>query len=190
MSTSTSACPSWAASAPAARPAPGSSGYHTAIHDTPAASPTAAHAAASFPKGYRRGSDRAPIRLQASRRRSTNWSTGSRATLAACQQQDDATTSTSQQADAPPQGVELNQVDLDLPRRRLQVQFTCKPCGARTSRLVNPWAYKRGTVFVMCGGCNVYHKLVDNLGLVTEYDFRKLEEEERRVREEQDSGQS
>eukprot|EP00246_Nothoceros_aenigmaticus_P014322 TRINITY_DN5375_c0_g1_i1.p1 TRINITY_DN5375_c0_g1~~TRINITY_DN5375_c0_g1_i1.p1 ORF type:complete len:164 (-),score=15.06 TRINITY_DN5375_c0_g1_i1:402-893(-) len=65
------------------------------------------------------------------------------------------------------------QIDLQLPRRRLLVQFKCNVCETTTQRLVNPEAYKRGTVFVQCAGCEAYHQLVDNLGLIQEYDFRK-----------------
>ncbi|CAI5998339.1 unnamed protein product [Closterium sp. NIES-65] len=57
-------------------------------------------------------------------------------------------------------------------RRSVQVTFTCGVCGARTSRLANPLALKKGTVFVQCGGCEKFHRLVDNLGLIVEYDFR------------------
>ncbi|KAK2375946.1 Zim17-type zinc finger protein [Trifolium repens] len=64
-------------------------------------------------------------------------------------------------------------IDLNLPRRSLLVQFTCDLCGERTKRLVNRLAYERGTVFVQCAGCQQHHKLVDNLGLITEYDFRE-----------------
>ncbi|KAJ0962823.1 hypothetical protein J5N97_027945 [Dioscorea zingiberensis] len=63
--------------------------------------------------------------------------------------------------------------DIKLPRRSLLVQFTCNACGERTQRLVNRVAYERGTVFVQCAGCLVNHKLVDNLGLVVEYDLRE-----------------
>ncbi|KAL8161360.1 hypothetical protein V2J09_012849 [Rumex salicifolius] len=63
-------------------------------------------------------------------------------------------------------------IDLKLPRRRLLVQFTCNACGDRTKRLINRLAYERGTVFVQCAGCLQHHKLVDNLGLVVEYDLR------------------
>nr|GMD04620.1 Hop-interacting protein THI120 [Ipomoea batatas]GME20430.1 Hop-interacting protein THI120 [Ipomoea batatas] len=51
------------------------------------------------------------------------------------------------------------------PRRRMLVAFTCKVCGQRTTRAINPHAYTDGTVFVQCCGCNIYHKLVDNLNL-------------------------
>eukprot|EP00252_Welwitschia_mirabilis_P024484 TRINITY_DN7289_c0_g1_i1.p1 TRINITY_DN7289_c0_g1~~TRINITY_DN7289_c0_g1_i1.p1 ORF type:complete len:217 (-),score=33.18 TRINITY_DN7289_c0_g1_i1:190-840(-) len=51
------------------------------------------------------------------------------------------------------------------PRRRMRVAFTCGVCGQRTTRAINPHAYTDGTVFVQCAGCDVYHKLVDNLNL-------------------------
>jgi len=54
------------------------------------------------------------------------------------------------------------------PRRRMRVAFTCNLCGHRTTRAINPHAYTDGTVFVQCGGCSVYHKLVDNLNLFHE----------------------
>ncbi|CAA7402227.1 unnamed protein product [Spirodela intermedia] len=62
--------------------------------------------------------------------------------------------------------------DIRLPRRNLLVQFTCNLCGERTQRIINRVAYDRGTVFLQCAGCKVYHKLVDNLNLVVEYDLR------------------
>ncbi|CAO2826941.1 unnamed protein product [Amaranthus hypochondriacus] len=67
---------------------------------------------------------------------------------------------------------EESSINIQLPRRRLLVQFTCGACGERTERLINRLAYERGTVFVQCAGCLQHHKLVDNLGLVVEYDFR------------------
>lgn len=54
------------------------------------------------------------------------------------------------------------------PRRRMRVAFTCNVCGHRTTRAINPHAYTDGTVFVQCGGCDVFHKLVDNLKLFHE----------------------
>ncbi|KAF6135650.1 hypothetical protein GIB67_028221 [Kingdonia uniflora] len=54
------------------------------------------------------------------------------------------------------------------PRRRMLVAFTCKICSQRTTRAINPHAYNDGTVFVQCCGCNVFHKLVDNLNLFDE----------------------
>ncbi|KAM3400287.1 hypothetical protein ACQJBY_005276 [Aegilops geniculata] len=63
--------------------------------------------------------------------------------------------------------------DIKLARRSLLVQFTCTKCDARTERLINRVAYERGTVFLQCAGCQVYHKFVDNLGLIVEYDLRE-----------------
>ncbi|KAM3406694.1 hypothetical protein ACQJBY_000653 [Aegilops geniculata] len=63
--------------------------------------------------------------------------------------------------------------DIQLPRRSLLVKFTCNKCDARTERLINRVAYERGTVFLQCAGCQVYHKFVDNLGLIVEYDLRE-----------------
>ncbi|KAF8668324.1 hypothetical protein HU200_052381 [Digitaria exilis] len=63
--------------------------------------------------------------------------------------------------------------DIKLPRRSLLVQFTCNACGERTQRLINRVAYERETVFLQCAGCQVYHKFVDNPGLVVEYDLRE-----------------
>ncbi|PKA48960.1 hypothetical protein AXF42_Ash019498 [Apostasia shenzhenica] len=64
-------------------------------------------------------------------------------------------------------------LNMNLPRRNMIVQFTCNSCGERTQRRINRIAYERGTVFVQCSGCMVNHKLVDNLGLVVEYDLRE-----------------
>ncbi|KAJ1284205.1 hypothetical protein BS78_03G187300 [Paspalum vaginatum] len=78
-------------------------------------------------------------------------------------------------SDAAPSPTEAT-IDLKLPRRSLLVQFTCNACGERTKRLINRVAYERGTVFLQCAGCQVYHKFVDNLGLVVEYDLREENE--------------
>ncbi|CAH8358921.1 unnamed protein product [Eruca vesicaria subsp. sativa] len=67
----------------------------------------------------------------------------------------------------------VGSIDIKLPRRSLLVEFSCNSCGERTKRLINRLAYERGLVFVQCGGCLKHHKLVDNLGLIVEYDFRQ-----------------
>ncbi|CAI9261258.1 unnamed protein product [Lactuca saligna] len=64
-------------------------------------------------------------------------------------------------------------IDLKLPRRSLLLHFTCNSCGERSKKLINRLAYEKGTVFVQCTGCLQYHKLVDNLNLVVEYDLRE-----------------
>jgi mitochondrial protein import protein ZIM17 len=40
---------------------------------------------------------------------------------------------------------------------------------------VNPHAFEKGTIFVQCKGCEAWHQLVDNPGLIQEYDFRDIE---------------
>lgn len=57
--------------------------------------------------------------------------------------------------------------------RSAELSFTCDRCGHRTTRMVNPNAYKTGTMFVQCAGCEAWHKIVDNLGLI--YEFPKEE---------------
>ncbi|KAK3421760.1 hypothetical protein EUGRSUZ_G02379 [Eucalyptus grandis] len=77
------------------------------------------------------------------------------------------------QASPPSDSTARLHLNLEHPRRRLLVQFTCNECGERTQRLVNKLAYERGLIFVQCAGCLRHHKLVDNLGLVVEYDLRE-----------------
>mmetsp|Transcript_34870 Transcript_34870/g.87848 ORF Transcript_34870/g.87848 Transcript_34870/m.87848 type:complete len:319 (+) Transcript_34870:258-1214(+) len=54
------------------------------------------------------------------------------------------------------------------PRRTLPVRFTCNICHTRTTRVVNPYAWNHGTVFLECSGCHVKHKVKDNLNLFFE----------------------
>jgi len=54
------------------------------------------------------------------------------------------------------------------PRRTQPVRFTCNICQTRTTRVVNPYAWKHGTVFLECSGCHVKHKVKDNLNLFFE----------------------
>ncbi|XP_010523289.1 PREDICTED: DNL-type zinc finger protein [Tarenaya hassleriana] len=84
---------------------------------------------------------------------------------------DDSGPNPEEESEDPKEG-QIASTDIKLPRRSLLVQFTCNSCGERTNRLVNRLAYERGLVFVQCGGCLRHHKLVDNLGLIVEYDFR------------------
>lgn len=46
------------------------------------------------------------------------------------------------------------------PRRTRRVQFTCNLCGETTTKMVNPHAWDKGTVFAQCSGCDVKHKLI------------------------------
>ncbi|XP_024358790.1 uncharacterized protein [Physcomitrium patens] len=80
--------------------------------------------------------------------------------------------SPSREDESTPDGNDTVQFDLNLPRRSALLEFTCNVCKARTQRMINPEAFRRGTVYVQCGGCQAYHQLVDNLNLVKEYHFR------------------
>lgn len=55
-------------------------------------------------------------------------------------------------------------------RRATKMIFTCNKCGIRTERRVNKDNLTAGTTWVQCGNpsCSVWHKIVDNLGLVYE----------------------
>lgn len=79
--------------------------------------------------------------------------------------------SPSREDESTPDGNDTVQFDLNLPRRSALLEFTCNVCKARTQRMINPEAFRRGTVYVQCGGCQAYHQLVDNLNLVKEYHF-------------------
>ena len=59
-------------------------------------------------------------------------------------------------------------IQIPMPKRRAQLTFTCDKCEARSTKMVNPDAYKRGTMFVQCPNCEVWHKIVDNLGMIFE----------------------
>ena len=74
-------------------------------------------------------------------------------------------------------GLKDNQVQLPMPRRRAELTFTCNKCEQRGTRMVNPEVYKRGTLFVQCPNpdCAVWHKIVDNLGLI--YEFKDVEDD-------------
>ncbi|KAK9815312.1 hypothetical protein WJX72_001513 [[Myrmecia] bisecta] len=54
------------------------------------------------------------------------------------------------------------------PRRTKKVQFTCNLCGTSNTKAVNPHAWTAGSVFARCEGCQVIHKLTDNLKIFHE----------------------
>ena len=60
-------------------------------------------------------------------------------------------------------------VQLPRTRRRVQMTFTCNKCEGRTMRMINPDVLERGTMWVQCGQCEVWHQVIDNLGLI--FDF-------------------
>ena len=62
-----------------------------------------------------------------------------------------------------------NQIQLPKVKRSAELSFTCNKCEHMTTRMVNPEVYKKGTMFVQCAGCEAWHKMVDNLGLIYEF---------------------
>lgn len=50
-----------------------------------------------------------------------------------------------------------------LGRRTTRIDFTCKACGSRTTRMINPEAYLTGVVIVQCGSatCGKHHGEAD-----------------------------
>jgi protein import protein ZIM17 len=69
-------------------------------------------------------------------------------------------------------------VQLPRTRRRVQMTFTCNKCEGRTMRLINPDVLERGTMWVQCGECEVWHQIVDNLGLIFDFtgDYMELKD--------------
>jgi hypothetical protein len=49
-----------------------------------------------------------------------------------------------------------------------QIKFTCRICEGVNIKPINPHAWKTGSVFARCSGCNITHKLIDNLKLFHE----------------------
>ena len=62
-------------------------------------------------------------------------------------------------------------------RRKKLVVFTCKPCGGRTARLVNPVAWDKGVVFGQCQHCGAWHTLAANNPQIYE-EIRYADEDE------------
>ncbi|CAL6321215.1 unnamed protein product [Bathycoccus prasinos] len=61
-------------------------------------------------------------------------------------------------------------IPINSSRRATKMLFTCNKCETRTERKVNKANLTTGTTWVQCGNpsCMVWHKIVDNLGLIYE----------------------
>jgi len=59
----------------------------------------------------------------------------------------------------------------------MQVAFTCNKCEGRTTRYINKEAYERGSVYLQCGKCEVWHLFKDNLDSMEEIIYADLDDE-------------
>lgn len=62
----------------------------------------------------------------------------------------------------------VSPADTRHPRRTKRIHFTCRLCGEKNDKAINPHAWATGSVFARCDGCSVVHKLKDNLKIFSE----------------------